>query len=106
MSEMALGMTERPKPINERVARLVEIAHPDHRESLLEGARVRGWLPKFFTMPGGARGGVESEWIAFSCGRFRLRPLHPSDMQALQVFFAVRALADLPTPILRMVSAA
>lgn len=73
--------------IRERVARLVEIAHPDHRESLLEGARTRGWLPKFFTMPGGALGGVESEWIDFSCGRFRLRPLHPSDMRALQAFF-------------------
>ncbi len=75
------------RSIRERVARLVEIAHPDHRESLLEGARTRGWLPKFFTMPGGARGGVESEWIAFSGGRFRLRPLHPSDMRALQRFF-------------------
>lgn len=74
-------------PIRERVARLVEIAHPDHREALLEGARTRGWLPKFFTMPGGARGGVESVWISFSCGRFRLRPLHPSDMRALQAFF-------------------
>jgi acyl-CoA hydrolase/GNAT superfamily N-acetyltransferase len=73
--------------IRERVARLVEIAHPDHRESLLEGARTRGWLPKFFTMPGGARGEVESEWITFSSGRFRLRPLHPSDMRALQSFF-------------------
>lgn len=74
-------------PIRERVARFVEIAHPDHRESLLEGARARGWLPKFFTMPGGARGGVESEWITFPGGRFRLRPLHPSDMRALQAFF-------------------
>jgi hypothetical protein len=39
------------RSIRERVARLVEIAHPDHREALLAGARVRGWLPKFFTMP-------------------------------------------------------
>lgn len=73
--------------IRERVARLVEIAHPDYRESLLEGAQARGWLPRFFTMPGGTRSGVESEWITFSCGRFRLRPLYPSDMRALQSFF-------------------
>jgi acyl-CoA hydrolase/RimJ/RimL family protein N-acetyltransferase len=73
--------------IRERVARLVEIAHPDHRESLLAGARTRGWLPKFFTMPGGAGDAVESGWIRFACGRFRLRPLHPSDMRALQAFF-------------------
>jgi GNAT superfamily N-acetyltransferase len=75
------------RSIRERVARLVEIAHPDHREALLEGARNRGWLPKFFTMPGGARGGVESSLVDFSCGRFQLRPLHPSDMRALQEFF-------------------
>lgn len=75
------------RSIRERVARLVEIAHPDYRESLLEGARARGWLPRFFTMPGGTRAGVESEWITFSCGRFRLRPLYPSDMRALQSFF-------------------
>lgn len=75
------------RSIRERVARLVEIAHPDYRESLLEGALSRGWLPRFFTMPGGTRSGVESEWIQFSCGRFRLRPLYPSDMRGLQAFF-------------------
>lgn len=75
------------RSIRERVARLVEIAHPDDREGLLEGARNRGWLPKFFTMPGGARGGVESKMIDFNCGRFQLRPLHPSDMTTLQEFF-------------------
>ena len=79
------------RSIRERVARLVEIAHPDHRESLLEGARMRGWLPKFFTMPptdtGVSDDGVESSWIRFKAGRFLLRPLHPSDMRGLQEFF-------------------
>jgi RimJ/RimL family protein N-acetyltransferase len=79
------------RSIRERVARLVEIAHPDHRESLLEGARVRGWLPKFFTMPptesAGSEDGVESSWVRFQAGRFLLRPLHPSDMRGLQEFF-------------------
>jgi acyl-CoA hydrolase/RimJ/RimL family protein N-acetyltransferase len=73
--------------IRERVAKLVEIAHPDHREKLLEGARMRGWLPQFFTMPGGTRSGVESVQVDFPIGRFRLRPLYPSDMHALQDFF-------------------
>lgn len=77
--------------IRERVARLVEIAHPDHRESLLAGARVRGWLPKFFTMPptepGVSGDGVESAWVQFKTGRYLLRPLHPSDMRPLQQFF-------------------
>jgi GNAT superfamily N-acetyltransferase len=77
------------RSIRERVARLVEIAHPDHRESLLEGARLRGWLPKFFTMPATDPGGdeVESSWVRFKTGTFLLRPLHPSDMRALQEFF-------------------
>jgi acyl-CoA hydrolase/RimJ/RimL family protein N-acetyltransferase len=79
------------RSIRERVARLVEIAHPDHREALLEGARTRGWLPKFFTMPatdpGVAENGVESAWVEFKAGRFLLRPLHPSDMRTLQEFF-------------------
>jgi acyl-CoA hydrolase/GNAT superfamily N-acetyltransferase len=77
--------------IRERVARLVEIAHPDHRESLLAGAQLRGWLPRYFTMPptepGVSEDGVESSWIRFQAGRFLLRPLHPSDMRVLQEFF-------------------
>lgn len=79
------------RSIRERVARLVEIAHPDHREELLAGARTRGWLPKFFTMPptepAVSEDGVESSWIGFQKQRFLLRPLHPSDMRALQEFF-------------------
>ncbi|MES2997127.1 MAG: GNAT family N-acetyltransferase [Verrucomicrobiota bacterium] len=75
--------------IRERVARLVEIAHPGHREDLLEGARVRGWLPKFFTMPRTTTvsAGVESKVVNFKAGRMLLRPLHPSDMRPLQEFF-------------------
>lgn len=79
------------RSIRERVARLVEIAHPDHRESLLAGAHARGWLPKFFTMPctdaGLSDDGVESTTVAFHSGRHLLRPLHPSDMRTLQEFF-------------------
>jgi acyl-CoA hydrolase len=79
------------RSIRERVARLVEIAHPDHREALLEGARARGCLPRFFTMPvmeaAVSEDGVESSWVRFQGSRYMLRPLHPSDMRALQEFF-------------------
>jgi len=77
------------RSIRERVARLVEIAHPDHREALLAGAHERGWLPKFFTMPGSARAvdDVDSGWVEFKQKRMFLRPLHPSDMRSLQEFF-------------------
>ena len=55
------------RSIRERVARLVEIAHPDHREALLAGAHGRGWLPKFFTMPGSGKevDDVGSTWVEF-----------------------------------------
>lgn len=72
--------------IRERVARLVEVAHPDHRESLLAGAQERGWLPKFYTRPATSSGVVRG-WIEFPTGRHLFRPLHPSDMRALQEFF-------------------
>jgi acyl-CoA hydrolase/GNAT superfamily N-acetyltransferase len=77
------------RSIRERVARLVEIAHPDHREALLAGAHGRGWLPKFFTMPGAVRvvDDVKSTWVEFQQTRLFLRPLHPSDMRGLQEFF-------------------
>lgn len=79
------------RSIRERVARLVEVAHPDHRETLLAGARGRGWLPHFFTMPPAtpeiSDDGVESVWVRFRKNRFLLRPLYPSDMRGLQEFF-------------------
>ena len=74
------------RSIRERVARLVEIAHPDHREDLLAGARERGWLPAFFTMPYNDPG-VESSHVVFQTKRLLVRPLHPSDMRILQEFF-------------------
>lgn len=79
------------RSIRERVARLVEIAHPDHREALLAGARERGWLPKFFTMPpteaGSSDNGLESSWVKFKNQTLLVRPMHPSDMRSLQEFF-------------------
>ncbi len=79
------------RSIRERVARLVEIAHPDHREGLLAGAREKGWLPKYFTTPPPAPlvsdDGIESAWIQFHKQRFLLRPLSPSDMRSIQEFF-------------------
>ncbi len=77
------------RSIRDRVARLVEIAHPDHRETLLAGAHERGWLPRFFTMPGSGRAveDIDSAWVVFQDTRLFMRPLHPSDMRTLQEFF-------------------
>jgi acyl-CoA hydrolase/GNAT superfamily N-acetyltransferase len=79
------------RSIRERVTALVEIAHPDFREDLLRGARERGWVPPFFTLPpttpGDLPGGLESRHVTLRGARYLLRPLHPSDLRALQEFF-------------------
>ncbi|MDF1810772.1 MAG: GNAT family N-acetyltransferase [Verrucomicrobiales bacterium] len=77
--------------IRQRVLRLVEIAHPDFQESLLEGARGQGWIPKNF----GATTGqtrpkddeIEIKKVNFAGIQYVVRPLHPSDMRSLQEFF-------------------
>lgn len=77
--------------IRQRVLRLVEIAHPHFQETLLEGARSQGWIPKTF----GATSGhirddddeIEIKKLDFSGIQYVVRPLHPSDMRSLQEFF-------------------
>ncbi len=77
--------------IRQRVLRLVEIAHPRFQETLLEGARRQGWIPKTF----GATSGnirnddseIEIKKLDFSGIQYVVRPLHPSDMRSLQEFF-------------------
>jgi acetoin utilization deacetylase AcuC-like enzyme/acyl-CoA hydrolase/RimJ/RimL family protein N-acetyltransferase len=83
----------RGRSIRERVAALVQVAHPDFREDLLREARHWGWVPKFFSMPpsalrdGPGAHGVESRRLTLRGLPFHLRPLHPSDMRRLQEFF-------------------
>jgi len=77
--------------VRNRVAKMVDIAHPRFREELLKGAREVGWLPKFYTVPASeteAKAGV-AECSSFSIGKrkFMLRPLKPSDDVLLQEFF-------------------
>ncbi|MDF1740964.1 MAG: GNAT family N-acetyltransferase [Verrucomicrobiales bacterium] len=77
--------------IRQRVLRLTEIAHPRFQESLLEGARDQGWIPKIF----GATSGhirdnddeIEIKKVDFSGIKYVVRPLHPSDMRSVQEFF-------------------
>ncbi len=79
--------------IRQRVLRLVEIAHPKFQESLLEGARGQGWIPQIFAAPTPSHIRDESDTeleikkVDFSGIEYVVRPLHPSDMRALQEFF-------------------
>lgn len=77
--------------IRQRVLRLVEIAHPDVRESLLEGARMQKWIPKIFGFnPKGIHdgdAGIDIQRVQFDSIQYMSRPLHPSDVRSLQQFF-------------------
>ncbi|MCP5535167.1 MAG: GNAT family N-acetyltransferase [Akkermansiaceae bacterium] len=81
----------RGRSIRERVLNMVEVAHPDQREGLLEDAHKWGWIPKFYNVtPTGitdASAEVESRRVTFKNRGFIFRPLHPSDTRALQEFF-------------------
>lgn len=81
----------RGKSVSERVAALVEIAHPDFREALM--ARARQWrlIPAFWSLDkpyDERRGAFADRWIRLKDGAsHRLRLLHASDAWALQTFF-------------------
>ncbi|WP_018968962.1 GNAT family N-acetyltransferase [Rubritalea marina] len=78
--------------IRQRVLRLVEIAHPDVRESLLEGARMQGWIPEIYGFnPRGIHDSgsaeIDSGRVKFSGITYTMRAMHPSDVRTLQQFF-------------------
>jgi acetoin utilization deacetylase AcuC-like enzyme/acyl-CoA hydrolase/GNAT superfamily N-acetyltransferase len=77
--------------IRQRVLRLVEIAHPEARESLLEGARMQKWIPEIFGFnPTGIHdsdAGIDSKRVQFDSIQYLSRPMHPSDVRSLQQFF-------------------
>lgn len=77
--------------IRQRVLRLVEIAHPDVRESLLEGARMQKWIPEIYGFnPSGIHdedAGIDIKRVSFGSIQYMSRPMHPSDVRSLQQFF-------------------
>ncbi|MBK1790292.1 GNAT family N-acetyltransferase [Persicirhabdus sediminis] len=81
----------RGRSIRERVLSMVEIAHPDFRESLMEQAHSWGWIPKIFnvspTSPGEISKGLQVRRVIVNGKNYQLRPLLPSDTRALQEFF-------------------
>lgn len=82
--------TLRGRSVRERALELIQVAHPDFREGLLEAAHRHGLLPSYErvapTTPEDI-GGVESSVFVSGGARYTLRPLHPSDERRLQEFF-------------------
>lgn len=82
--------TLRGRSIRERALELIQVAHPQFREGLLEEAHRYGLLPAYErvapTTPEDI-GDVVSSVFDAGGSRFTLRPLHPSDERRLQEFF-------------------
>jgi acyl-CoA hydrolase/GNAT superfamily N-acetyltransferase len=81
----------RGRTIQERVQELIQVAHPDFREQLLEEARQHHLLPPYFHLPpplAETAHGIRTRKLKLRDGReYILRPLGPADDRRLQEFF-------------------
>lgn len=83
--------TLRGRSVRERALELIQVAHPDHREMLLQQVRKSFWVPSYqHTSPAPVQGLGEMPVKKFKAqdgNRYFLRPLQPSDDRRLQEFF-------------------
>jgi RimJ/RimL family protein N-acetyltransferase len=82
--------TLRGKSIRERALELIQVAHPDFRDELLERVREHYWVPSYqkqkpTSVP--EMGNLEVRKIELGGDTYYLRPLRPSDERLLQEFF-------------------
>jgi RimJ/RimL family protein N-acetyltransferase len=86
---------------------LIEIAHPDFRESLLDEAKRQSLVPAAHRLGGGLGYLVEEERVIWlkSGSKVMLRPARGSDVQSMQVMFHRMSSEDVYTRFFRSVSA-
>ncbi len=81
----------RGRTIQERVQELIQVAHPDYRESLIKEAREHHLLPSYFQLPPPwkeATHGIQIRKLQLKDQQeYILRPLGPADDRRLQEFF-------------------
>ncbi len=81
----------RGRTIQERTQELIQVAHPDFREALLEKARNHHLLPPYFQLPPpwkGSAHGIQIRKLQLKDQQeYILRPLGPADDRRLQEFF-------------------
>ena len=77
------------KSMRERATALIEIAHPDFRESLLEEAKRQALVPAAHGLVGRRDYLVEEErTVTLKSGsKIMLRPAHGADVHAMQLMF-------------------
>jgi acyl-CoA hydrolase/RimJ/RimL family protein N-acetyltransferase len=95
------------KSMRERAMALIEIAHPDFRESLLDEAKRQSLVPAAHRLGGGRDYLVEEERVvALKSGRqVMLRPARGSDVQSMQVMFHRMSAEDAYMRFFRRVAA-
>jgi acyl-CoA hydrolase/RimJ/RimL family protein N-acetyltransferase len=95
------------KSVRERALALIEIAHPDFRESLLDEAKRQSLVPTAHRLGGGLGYLVEEERAVRlkSGSKVMLRPARGSDVQSMQVMFHRMSLEDVYMRFFRSVSA-
>ncbi len=82
--------TLRGRSIRERALELIQVAHPDHRETLLARVRKNVWVPaEQLLRPTSIKelGDLELKKLKFKGEKYFLRPLYPADQRRIQEFF-------------------
>jgi RimJ/RimL family protein N-acetyltransferase len=95
------------KSVRERALALIEIAHPDFRESLLEEAKRQSLVSTAHRLGGGRGYLVEEERVIphKSGCNVMLRPARGSDVQSMQVMFHRMSSEDVYMRFFRSISA-
>ena len=95
------------KSVRERAMSLIEIAHPDFRESLLDEAKLLSLVPAAHRLVGARGYLVEEERVVTlkSGSKVMLRPARGSDVQSMQVMFHHMSSEDVYLRFFRRVSA-
>ena len=95
------------KSVRERALSLIEIAHPNFRESLLEESKRQSLVPTAHRLGGGRGYLVEEERVVplKSGSKVMLRPARGSDVQSMQVMFHRMSVEDVYMRFFRSVSA-
>ncbi|WP_119389347.1 GNAT family N-acetyltransferase [Taklimakanibacter lacteus] len=92
------------KSIRERALAMIEVAHPDHREALVEAARQLGYVPREQYLASREAYPVQEERrVAIAGGEVLIRPAHAADVDALRALFHDLSPDDVYTRFFRRV---
>ncbi|WP_162918355.1 GNAT family N-acetyltransferase [Taklimakanibacter deserti] len=93
------------KSIRERALAMIEIAHPDHRDALIEAARKLGYVPReqYLGSQGAYPVQEERRLTLLNGAEVLIRPAHAADADALRALFHRLSPDDVYTRFFRKV---